>query len=184
MSPAALGDTRMSTVSVVDAPDEVTPLTSIRCVLAAASGGTVTLSVILTGVEPSESTPSMVKPPPRRTAVQPSGTLPTDRSTRPGWAVVTEMSKLGFAPGATAMAGNGVERVIAAAALAAGAAASNANPSMDATSASRAERERRSLALDTTDTSHLLRSGCTTDGRLGTAGRGRASLRAPRRRAV
>jgi hypothetical protein len=48
-------------------------------------------------------------------------------------------------------------RLIAAAAVAAGATASIANPSIVTTSPSLAERGRRSLTLDTTDTSHLLR---------------------------
>ncbi len=154
--PAALGDTRTSTDNVVDAPEDVTPRTSIRWVLAVASAGTVTLSVIFVAVEPSDSIPSIVNPPPRRTAVQPSGTLPTVRATRPGWAVVTEMSKLGLAPGATAIAGNGVVRLMAAAAVVVGATASSASPTMDAISPRLIERDRRPRTLVTTDTSHLL----------------------------
>ena len=157
--PAALGETRMLVVMVAVAPLEVTPLTSICCVLAAASAGIVTLSVSLTGVVPSDSTPSTVKPPPRRTAVQPSGTLPTVRATRLAVLVVTVTSKLGFAPGATEIAGNGVVMVSGEAAIAAGAADSSASPSIDATSPKRAMRDRPSTALDTTDTSHLLRYG-------------------------
>ena len=53
--PAALGETRMLVVMVAVAPLEVTPCTSICCVLAAASAGIVTLSVILIGVVPSDS---------------------------------------------------------------------------------------------------------------------------------
>src|SRR5436190_2609771 len=138
----------MLVVSVAVCPAAVTPLTSICCVLAAASAGTVTLRVILVGVEPSDSTPSMVKPPPRNTAVQPSGTLPTVSATRPGLSVVIVTSKLGFAPGATAIAGNGVVIVNGDAAVAAGAADSNAHPSSDATSPKRAVRDRRSPVRD------------------------------------
>jgi len=155
-SPAALGETRTSTASVADAPEAVVPLTSIRWVPAVAAAGTVTLSVILVAVEPSDWMPSIVNPPPRRTAVHPVGTAPTASVTRPGWAVVTERSKLGFEPGATAMAGNGVVSVIADAALAAGAPASIASPRIEVTSPTLAERDRTSETLDTTDTGHLL----------------------------
>src|SRR6185436_5425556 len=58
-SPAALGATRMSTGSAVDAP-EIVPRTVIRWVPSGASAGTVTLSVTLVAPEPSDSTPSMV----------------------------------------------------------------------------------------------------------------------------
>ena len=98
---------------------------------------------------PGDSTPSTVKPPPRRTAVQPSGTLPTARSTRPAAAVVTVMSKLGFEPGETAIAGNGVVSVTASAAPTGTAAASDANPSRDAARPSLNVRDRTDQATAT-----------------------------------
>ena len=61
--------------------------------------------------------------------------LPTDRATRPGSWVVTEISKLGAEPGATAMAGKGVLSVTSPAADVAGAAASITSPTIDAMSA-------------------------------------------------
>jgi len=82
--------------------------------------------------------------------------LPTESPTRPGALVVTEMSKLGAEPGATAIAGNGVLKVISPAADMPGAAASITSPTIDAMSAYLAVRDRTSETLDTTDTGHLL----------------------------
>src|SRR5436190_20798541 len=135
----------MSSVSVV-VPEAVVPFTSIRWLPAAASAGTVTLRVTFVSAEPpGDWTPSIVNPPPWSTAVHPSGTLPTARSTRPAVAVFTEISKLGVAPGATAIAGYGVESEIASAAPAGTAAASDANPSIDAARATLATRDRTVL---------------------------------------
>ena len=140
--PAAFGSTRIVTCSVVDPPG-VAPATSISCVPAVASAGIVTLSVtFVTADPPGNSTPSMVNPPPRMTAVQPVGTLPTVRVTRPGLAVVMDTSKLGLDPGATTMAGKGVVSVMAAAAVVTGAPASNARPRIDVTRPSLVARNR------------------------------------------
>ena len=69
---------------------------------------------------------------------------------------MTEMSKLGAEPGATAIAGKGVLKVISPAADMPGAAASITSPTIDAMSAYLAVRDRTSETLDTTDTGHLL----------------------------
>ena len=113
-SPAALGVTRRSTgsESAARALDVLTPRTMIRCVPSVAAAGTVTVKVTFVGVYvPSVSTPSTVKPPPRRVAVHSAGVPETVRSTRPGVSVVIEMSKLTVEPGDAATAGYGVVSV-------------------------------------------------------------------------
>ena len=177
--PAAFGSTRIVVCSVVDPPG-VVPTTSISCAPAVASAGTVTLSVTLVTAEPpGDSTPSMVNPPPRMTAVQPVGTLPTARLTRPGLSVVIDTSKLGLDPGATTMAGKGVVSVMADAAVVTGAPASNARPRIDVTRPSLVARNR---AFRPTNTEPPPRTISTAS--WGTAATGRATIRGPGRRRV
>src|SRR4051812_31068123 len=170
-SPAASGDTRISTESVAEAPPAPVPLTSIRWVPPDAVAGTVTFRVTFVSVSPpGDSTPSMVKPPPCKTAVQPSGTAPTARPTRPGVAVLTVISKLGVAPGATAIAGYGVVSVIASTAPIGLATASDASPSVHTTRASLARRDGTVRGVDTKSPPRCQDDGGST----GFAARGRA----------
>src|SRR4029079_1294375 len=155
-SPAALGVTRTSTGSVSDARDPfvLTPRTTIRCVPPVAPVGTVTARVTLVGVfVPSVSTPSTVKPPPRRVAVHSAGAPVTVRSTRSGVSVVIEMSKLTVDPGEVATAGYGVVSVSWPAAPTGTAPTRDTRPSIDETRPSLAPRVRTDQASDTRSTS-------------------------------
>ena len=87
-------------------------VTSIRCVPAVASAGTVTLSVTLVAVDAAGRLDAVDREPAATQDRRPAGRDLADRRARRGraLAVVTEMSKLGLEPGATAIAGKGVRQ--------------------------------------------------------------------------